>query len=244
MSGRGLVVVRQRLVAVAPLDVGDGVLVGEGELGPVVHLAQRLELWPPPRQPVVNKPRLLCLLLLIATGCGGVGRPQRAEAPGRRPRALHAPHVVGVRRERVAVIVGLPDDPRHVALEVHVRARRRRLSGVHVAAAVARLAVSSVVGVGSVATVAGGGSGGVMMVVVVVMRDAEVGGAGAAGGAGRVDFLLGAGGRLDEGGGRAGRRLRQTGAERTLQLCDVITVLQEEGGANELKLHTVLPVTL
>lgn len=81
------------------------------------------------------------------------------------------------------------------------------------------------VGVGGVASVAVGG--GVLMVVVVVMRDAEVGSARAAGGAGRVHLLLGAGGGLDERGGGAGRGLRQAGAQRALQLGDVVAVLEE-----------------
>ena len=66
--------------------------------------------------------------------------------------------------------------------------------------------------------------------MMVVMWDAEVRGARAAGGAGRVNLLLGAGGGLDERGGGAGRRLRQAGAQGTLQLRDVIPVLKEEEG--------------
>ena len=68
-----------------------------------------------------------------------------------------------------------------------------------------------------------------VLLVMLVMRDAEVGGARAAGGAGRMHFLLRAGGGLDEWRGGAGRRLGQTGAQRTLQLRDVISVLEEDG---------------
>lgn len=82
-------------------------------------------------------------------------------------------------------------------------------------------------GVVSVGCVAGAAAAVLtVMVVMEVMEDAEVGGAGAAGGATGVDLLLGAGGGFDERGGGAGRRLGQTGAQRTLQLRDVISVLK------------------
>lgn len=42
-----------------------------------------------------------------------------------------------------------------------------------------------------------------------------------------MDFLLGPRGGLDERSRGAGGRLGQTGAQRTLQLCDVVTILKE-----------------
>lgn len=197
-----LVVMRQGVVAVSPLYVGHRVPVCECQLGLVVHLAQSLELGAPAWQPVINKPSFVIFLLLVSTG-GDVsmrrGWAQWAEASCRRTRALHAPDVVGVRQERLAVVVRLPDDSCHVAFKVHVGARAC-LGGVDVAARIARLSVSAymsaVVGVGWVAVVVGGG---VLMVevVVMVMWDAEVGGTWAAGGAGRVNLLLGAWRRFD-----------------------------------------------
>lgn len=47
------------------------------------------------------------------------GRSQRAEAARAGARSLDAVHVVGVHGERQAVVVGLPDDARHIAFEVH-----------------------------------------------------------------------------------------------------------------------------
>ena len=149
-------------MAVAPLYVGDGVLVREAQLWPVVHVAQSLELRAPSRQPVVNKPSFVIFLFLCVAPTGvdvstGRGRAQRAEASHRRPRALHAPDVGGVRRERLTVVVGLPDDPSHVALKVHVGAGPL-VAGVSATSRVARLhfpaGQSGVVGVGCVAAAA------------------------------------------------------------------------------------------
>lgn len=190
---------RQGVVAVAPLYVGHCLPVCECQLGPVVHLAQSLELGAPAWQPVINKHSFV-IFLLVASG-GDVSTrcswPQRAEASCRRTRALHTPDMVGVWRERLTVIVRLPDDSCHVAFKVHVRARTC-LGGVSVTARITRLCVSAcmsgVVGVGRVVGVAGGG---VLMVVVMVMWDAEVRGTWAAGGAGGVNLLLGAWRRFD-----------------------------------------------
>lgn len=163
-------------MTVAPLYVGYSVSVCEGQLGPVIHLTQSLKLGAPSRQSVGNKTSFIIFLLFLLvarthfpTGHRGA---QRAEASCRGPGTLHTPDVVSVGREGVAVIVRLPDDSRHVALKVHVGARRGR--GVAAAARVARLRVSAPVrreaGVGGAAVVAGAAC----MLGVVVMRDAEV----------------------------------------------------------------------
>lgn len=81
--------------------------VGDGQLGSAIKLAQAFELGAPVLQGVVAEALLRD------------GRSQRAEAARAGARSLDAVHVVGVHGERQAVVVGLPDDARHVALEVH-----------------------------------------------------------------------------------------------------------------------------
>lgn len=160
-------------MAVAPLHVGYRVPVREAQLGPIIHITQRLELWAPPRQPVVHKTSLIIFLILLflprrnfsAGGC----RSEGAEAPRRRPRALHAPDVVGVLRQSFTLVVCLPDDSRHVTFKVPMGARPRW--GVNITARVTCLhfsaCVSGVVVIGCISGVVW--IGGVLMVVVVVM---------------------------------------------------------------------------
>lgn len=221
----------QGVMAVAPLYVRHCIPVCEGQLWSVVHLTECLKLWAPPRESVINKTSIIFLLfpvVLITVACVHVSMghcgPQWTKASCRRPGAFHAPDVVGVWRESLIVIVCLPNDSRHVASKVHVGAWARR--GISVTAYVACLHVSvymsSVISVGCIAGIVGVGG----MLMVVVMWDAEVGSTWAARGTGWMNLFLGARWGFDERSGRAGGWLRQTGAQWTLQLCDVITVLE------------------
>lgn len=87
----------------------------------------------------------------------GDSRTQRAEATDRGPGALDAPDVIAVRRELLTVVVGLPDDARHVALEVH---------GAEAHGASMR--IITIIRIASIASV--------VMMAVVVVGDVEVGG--------------------------------------------------------------------
>ncbi len=80
--------------------------VRDGQLRSAIKLAEAFELGAPAPQGVV------------AEGLLWNGRSQRAEAAPAGAHSLDAVHVVGVHGERQAVVVGLPDDARHVALEV------------------------------------------------------------------------------------------------------------------------------
>lgn len=115
--------------------------------------------------------------------------------------------MAGVRRDGLAVVVRLPDDSGHVRPKVRVSVRLWRL-----------LAADG--GMVSVGAQRG-----------VLVREAEVGGARAAGGSGRVHLLLGPRRGLDERRRRARGRLRQAGAERPLQLRDVISFLENTARA-------------